>query len=147
MSSFGAQLLYFENRVPYAYQDHLGYWTIGDGILIDKRKGGGLLPEEMDFIRENRRRRIESRLDQDLGWWRGLNEPRQTVLLLMAWQMGVDGLLTFHRTLEFVRIGRWVEAAKGMRNSLWHAQTPLRCEKMAVQMETGEWVPINEELK
>lgn len=27
------------SAVPHAYQDHLGYWTIGVGRLIDKRKG------------------------------------------------------------------------------------------------------------
>lgn len=26
-----------EGRVPHAYQDHLGYWTIGVGHLVDKR--------------------------------------------------------------------------------------------------------------
>src|SRR5690606_5314487 len=31
-----------EGWVPHAYQDHLGYWTIGYGFLIDERKGGRL---------------------------------------------------------------------------------------------------------
>lgn len=41
-----------EGRVPHAYQDHLGYWTIGVGHLIDKRKGGGLTPDEVDYLLE-----------------------------------------------------------------------------------------------
>lgn len=32
------QLIRDEGDVPYAYQDSLGYWTIGAGFLIDKRK-------------------------------------------------------------------------------------------------------------
>src|SRR3546814_6170937 len=31
-----------EGRIPHAYQASLGYWTIGVGRLIDKRKGGRL---------------------------------------------------------------------------------------------------------
>lgn len=39
-----------EGRVPHAYQDHLGYWTIGVGHLIDRRKGGvAELPSMMMF--------------------------------------------------------------------------------------------------
>lgn len=140
--NFEAQLLALEARVPYAYQDHLGYWTIGDGILIDKKKGGGLHPEEMDFIRANRKRRLSESLDAKLGWWRGLNEPRQTVLLLMAWQMGVDGLLGFERTLAAVQEGRFEDAAGFMKKSLWHSQTPIRCDRMAEQMEKGNWVML-----
>ena len=28
-----------EGRVPHAYQDHKGFWTIGVGHLIDERRG------------------------------------------------------------------------------------------------------------
>ena len=39
-----------EGRVRHAYQDHLGYWTIGVGRLIDQRKGGGLSEDEIDYL-------------------------------------------------------------------------------------------------
>jgi lysozyme len=139
---FVEQLRFFENRVPYAYSDSRGYLTIGDGILVDKRRGGGLFPEEMDYIRNNRRGKIELRLDHELPWWRSQNEPRQTVLLLMAWQLGVEGLLGFHRTLELWAKGDYSGAAASLRDSLWHAQTPMRCERMATQLQTGDWVEI-----
>ena len=42
-----------EGVVKHAYQDHLGYWTIGVGRLIDKRKGGGLSDEEIDYLLGN----------------------------------------------------------------------------------------------
>ena len=40
-----AKLRREEGSRPHAYQDHLGFWTIGVGRLIDVRKGGGLSPE------------------------------------------------------------------------------------------------------
>lgn len=36
-----AQLRRDEGEKLYAYQDTLGYWTIGIGRLIDRRRGGG----------------------------------------------------------------------------------------------------------
>lgn len=50
--NLAAQLKAEEGRVPHAYQYHLGYWTIGVGRLIDKRKGGGLTPYEVDYLLE-----------------------------------------------------------------------------------------------
>lgn len=47
------QLRRDEGEVLSAYQDHLGYWTIGVGRLIDKRKGGGLTSEESDYLLGN----------------------------------------------------------------------------------------------
>src|SRR3546814_8522584 len=42
-----------EGRIPHAYQDSLGYWTIGVGRLIDKRKGGRLTNVEIDMLLAN----------------------------------------------------------------------------------------------
>lgn len=36
--------------MPHAYQDSLGYWTIGVGFLIDGRKGGRLPDAVRDFV-------------------------------------------------------------------------------------------------
>src|SRR3546814_2848207 len=42
-----------EGRIPHAYQDSLGYWTIGVGRLIDKRKGGRLTNVDIDMLLAN----------------------------------------------------------------------------------------------
>src|SRR3546814_15181122 len=47
-----------EGRIPHAYPDSLGYWTIGVGRLIDKRKGGRLTNVETDMLLELGRRRV-----------------------------------------------------------------------------------------
>jgi lysozyme len=43
-----------EGFVPHVYKDHLGYWTIGHGILVDERKGGGITIEESRYLLNNR---------------------------------------------------------------------------------------------
>ena len=129
-----------EGEVLHAYQDHLGYWTIGVGRLIDKRKGGGISSEESAYLLANDIRDTSAELDRRLPWWRKLDEARQGVLLAMAFQMGVDGLLGFKNTLAMVQRGDYDGAARGMLESLWAKQTPERAKRMSEQMRTGQWM-------
>lgn len=131
------QLTRHEGVVPYAYQDSLGYWTIGVGILIDKRKGGKLYPEEIEFILDNRVRKLASELMVAIPWMKQLDKVRQYVLLNMAFNLGVGGLLKFKNTLEMVRTGNYSGAAKGMLASLWAKQVKGRATELAKMMETG----------
>lgn len=133
------QLREFEGVVPHAYQDHLGFWTIGVGRLIDKRKGGGLTDDEIDYLLDNDIRRKTAEVYAALPWVKSMNEPRQAVVIGMAFQMGLKGLLGFTGTLASMRDERYSDAAEGMRRSKWAQQTPQRVRRLAHQMETGEW--------
>lgn len=133
------QLRRDEGEKLFAYQDHMGYWTIGVGILIDKRKGGGITQQESDYLLNNRVKAKESELDKRIPWWRKLDPARQGVLLNMAFQMGVEGLMGFTNTLEMIRTGDYVGASSGMLKSLWAKQTPERAQRLANQMKTGTW--------
>ena len=128
-----------EGREPCAYQDTLGFWTIGVGRLIDKRKGGGLSEDEIDYLLNNDIRAKTAEVRAALPWFDGLNEARQAVLIGMAFQMGIGGLLAFKNTLVAIRDARWEQAQAGMLSSLWAKQTPQRAARMARQMLTGEW--------
>lgn len=133
------QLREEEGEVLHAYQDHMGFWTIGVGRLIDKRKGGGLTKEESAYLLANDIAKVERELDSRLSWWRTINDARQAVLLGMAFQMGIGGLLGFKNTLKMIQAGDWQGAANGMLSSLWARQTPSRARRMSDQMRTGEW--------
>lgn len=133
------QLKRDEGEVLHAYQDHLGFWTIGIGILIDKRKGGGLRPEESEFIFRNRLKLLESELNDRLPWITRLDPARRGVLVNMAFQMGVAGLLGFKNTLAMIEAGKYQDAAKAMLQSKWATQTPARAQRLSNQMATGDW--------
>lgn len=123
-----------------AYQDHLGYWTIGVGRLIDRRKqGAGLRESEIDMLLDNDINDRIFKLREKLPWFTSLGEARQGVLLNMSFQLGVEGLLGFQTTLGLVKEGRHEEAAEQMLKSKWATQTPKRAYKMAEQMKTGVW--------
>lgn len=125
-----------EGFIPHAYQDHLGFWTIGFGKLIDKR-GGGITEEEGMYLLRNEVAKQYEAIKSEIPWISKLDEPRRTILQAMAFQMGVAGLLAFRKTLQAVKVGDYVTAAKGIRASKWAQQTPGRAERMAKAMESG----------
>lgn len=133
------QLRRDEGEVLHAYTDNLGYLTIGIGVLIDKRKGGGITQAESEYLFVNRLRQRVGELDQRLPWWRNLNEARQGVLINMSYQLGMDGLLGFVNTLKLVQQGLYEAAADAMLKSKWASQTPERARRLSEQMREGEW--------
>lgn len=134
------QLRSDEGVERHAYQDHLGFWTIGVGRLIDKRKpGSGLRPHEIDYLLYSD---IDDRLDaltRKLPWFSELDDARRGVLMNMSFQMGVEGLMGFTNTLEHIKRGEYEKAAENMLKSKWAQQTPARARRMAAQMKTGQW--------
>lgn len=123
----------------HAYADSLGYLTIGIGRLIDKRKGGGITAEESAYLFANDYARTLAEVRRRIHWFDRLDPARQGVLLNMAFQLGVDGLLGFKNTLAMIERGDYAAAAQGMLHSLWAEQTPLRARRLSEQMRTGEW--------
>lgn len=136
-----SQLIREEGAESCAYQDSLGFWTIGVGRLIDSRKGNGLSNDEINYLLENDIKTKTREVLLALPWMPRLSEPRQAVLIGMAFQMGIGGLLKFKRTLGSIEDGQYTEAAAEMLDSAWAQQTPARAHRMAKQMETGEWTP------
>jgi len=133
------QLRRDEGTESCAYQDSLGYWTIGVGRLIDARKGGGLSNEEIDYLLDNDIKAKTHEVLRALPWAARLSEARQAVLVNMAFQMGTKGLLAFRRALGSVEDGQYGDAAVEMLNSTWAKQTPARAMRLATQMETDQW--------
>lgn len=123
----------------HAYNDHLGFVTIGVGRLIDKQKGGGITHDEAQYLLNNDiATRVEA-LQAKLPWFDSLSDVRKAVLLNMSFQLGIAGLLGFGRTLEMVKMGDYASAAENMLESKWAQQTPNRANELAKQMGTNEW--------
>jgi lysozyme len=122
-----------------AYQDHLGFWTIGIGRLIDSRRGGGISTDESTMLLRNDIARIRVELLQRLPWFVHLDPVRQGVLMNMAFQLGINGLMAFQDTLGKVQTGDYAVAADKMLQSKWATQTPERAKRLSIQMRDGVW--------
>ena len=73
-----------------------------------------------------------------LPWMESLDAVRQKVLIDMAFNLGVPGLMKFKNTLRAVREARYSDAAAGMTASLWFKQTKSRALRLRRMMLTGE---------
>lgn len=113
-----------------AYQDHLGYWTIGVGHLIDSREGGALSKAAVDFILMEDIQEKSSQVFSRLPWVKDMPEPVQRALVNMAFQMGVDGLMGFTNTLSLIQARKFSEAADNALKSKWATQTPNRARRV-----------------
>ena len=127
-----------EGVIPYVYQDHLGYWTIGRGILVDRRKGGKLFPEEIAFINQNRMARILAGV-KDEPWYPAVaGDPvRLAAILNMQFQLGSGSDEEFVTSFGHIARRDWKNAAANMRKSLWARQTPARAARVIAMIETG----------
>lgn len=138
-----------EGTVLSAYQDHLGYWTIGTGRLIDKRRGGGISPAENDMLLANDIAKVRAQLAVDLdtsaAWARVKDDPvRAVALISMGFQMGVGlpgkddaGLSGFDGTLALIAAGDFAGAAAQALKSAWAKQTPARAKRVTDMLRTG----------
>jgi len=137
-----AQIEEHEGFRAHAYRDSLGFLTIGIGRLVDERRGGGISREEARTLLLHDLQAVFDGLDQRLPWWRDLDEIRKHVIVDMAFNLGVGGLLKFRTTLEAVKSGCWDEAAKGMLKSRWAGQVGRRARRLAAMMRTGQPVAL-----
>jgi lysozyme len=125
------------------YKDSLGFLTIGHGFLIEPGKGGFSREESM-LILNHRAGRIRAELDRRLAWFGSLGmEPggyeRQGVLVNMAYNLGVAGLMKFGKTLAAVSLGEYDRASVLMLDSKWAKQVGARAKRLSKQMATGTW--------
>jgi lysozyme len=104
------------------YQDHLGVWTIGIGFT-------SLSLDEARMVLRLRTRSLWRTLGHHLPWVRHAPVVVQQVLLEMAYQLGMEGLLGFRKTLAFLEAEQYAEAADEMLDSLWARQTPERAKR------------------
>jgi lysozyme len=132
-----AQLKADEGTVPHAYQDSEGYWTIGCGRLIDKRLGGGLSDDEINYLLNNDLFRAEKTARALFAGFDRLSEARKAVLISMAFNLGQTRLAGFQRLREAVKEQDWEQAAAEMLDSRWARQVGARANRLAEQMLRG----------
>lgn len=128
------QLCRDEGFNPLPYKDSRGVLTIGYGINIED---GGLNEDEARLVLSYRASAVRWNLVTTLPWVGRLDAVRQDVLVNMAYNLGLHGLLKFRKMLAHAAEGQWQEAADEMLNSDWEKQVHARAHRLAVQMVTG----------
>jgi lysozyme len=130
------QLKRDEGFRQYPYRDSRGVLTIGYGFNLESQ---GLTQDECITVLHQRVWRVYLQLTDALPWVKQIDAVRQAVLLNMAYNLGVHGLLQFTVTLQNVQAGDYDAAAEAMLRSAWADQVGERARRLALQMRTGEW--------
>lgn len=116
------------------YKDTMGNETLGVGHLMSRKfSRRAMLVQLEDDIAEHWHELLTA-----LPWVDKLDDVRQRVLLNMAFNLGVPGLLHFITFLEHLHAGRYEDAADAMLKSLWARQVKGRALRLAQMMRTGK---------
>lgn len=151
LSLLTTELMRDEGVVLTPYRCPAGKLTVGAGRNLDDNP---LSPAELAEIGHDARtapitrcqaayllgndiRRIMAALDKTIPWWSHLDEVRRRVLVNMAYNLGVGGLMEFHGTLRLLEIGHYKTAAITMLQSVWAGQVGRRATRLAEMMRTG----------
>lgn len=130
------QLKRDEGYRQHPYTDTVGVLTIGYGFNL---LSDGLSEDESAMVLQVRAWKRYLELLKALPWLKTLDEVRQGVLVNMAYNLGVTGLLGFGKMLQCVILGRYADAAVDMLDSRWAEQVGDRAKRLAEQMRTGVW--------
>ena len=133
MSKLIEQLKRHEGLRLKPYKCTMGYDTIGYGRNLETN---GISKEEAETMLVNDMVSVMGQLSAR-GLLQDHTKPRQDVLVNMAFQMGVSGLLKFKNMIAALDDRNYSEAAKQMLDSRWAKQTPNRANELAEQMRTG----------
>ena len=101
-----------------------------DGVGITKAQARGLVKDRVSQIRERLARLVDE-------WW-GLSKERRDVLVEMAYQLGVNGLMNFKRMFLALAERDYERAAAEMLDSRWARQTPERARRLTEIMLMNE---------
>jgi len=115
------------------YRCSEGFLTIGYGLNLD----AGITRDEATMLLEHRVSVLQDVLAVRLSFWYRLTQARKDVLLNMAYNLGVAGLLGFKTTLRLVSEENYTEASKQMLKSKWAKQVGGRALWLSNKMREG----------
>jgi lysozyme len=135
-AKLAAQLEVDERKCKRIYVDTVGKVTGGIGRNMTDRD---FSDDEIVLMLKNDIYSVETDLDRNLPWWRGLSEARQNALANMCFNLGIVRLLTFKNMLKFLQAGRWDIAADEAKNSKWATQVGARADRIVNLIRKGEF--------
>lgn len=127
-----AQLVRLEGRWLAPYYD-----GAGNLIVVTDHRGEALTDPESMTVLESDVRRVALHLEDILPVVGRLDGVRQRVLFHMAFNMGVEQLLTLPRFISAVQFRNWEAAAEEMLISAWAKHEQRRANVLAQLMRTG----------
>ena len=105
--------------------------------VIAKLETRGITKEESRYLLSNDIDYFTTELTNTLDWFEKLPKEAKMVLVDMAFNLGVSGLLKFKNTIALIEKGLYDEASKEMLNSAWKYQVGNRAVELSDQLRTA----------
>ena len=105
-----------EDFSPIPYTCPAGKLTIGYGTNLEE----GISKEVGELLLNHTIQSMTLEIAKQFPTILTLDEPRQYVLIDMAYNMGVPRLMKFVKTLTFIKYSKFEQASKEMLDSKWH---------------------------
>lgn len=128
-----AELEIDEDYIGRMYQCSAGANTIGIGFNLDTETMP--LSVARDLLMHGILQRMEHL--QTFNWFHTLNDTRQRVILNMAFNLGVSGMLKFKGMISAIGDGDYERAADEMVDSIWYGQVGGRSVRLVAMMREG----------
>lgn len=119
------------------YRDTASHLTIGVGRNLEDK---GISLGEAELMLDNDIRESTAAVLARVPCALRLNEARLGALINLAFNLGIGGLLGFTKMLAAVEREDWREASQELLLSAYHGQVGIRAERLARQLELGEWM-------
>ena len=134
MHSIEDQLILHEGMRLKPYRCTAGKLTIGVGRNLEDK---GITYDEAMFLLRNDIAEVTAQLER-FDWFRALGPVRRKVLVDMAFNLGMAGLLGFQKMIAALARGDYKAAADEMVDSAWYHQVGTRARRLVEMMRTGE---------
>ena len=148
MEPLKEQLILHEGLKLNAYKCPADKWTIGVGRnleanplteeeMLEVLKEVGITKEIAMHWLKKEIRQVKRKL-ANYEWYTSQSEIRRRVLIDMAFNLGVSGLLSFRNMIGALEVGNYEVAAEEMLDSKWAEQVGKRAERLALMMKNNE---------
>lgn len=132
------------------YKCPVGKDTIGYGLNIEanplklsdseikRLRTSGTNQVEAEYYLKLVCNQIEAQLARRLPWFADLDSNTKFVMINMSYNLGVEGLLEFKKTLGLIEKGQYSQASVEMLNSKWAKQVGNRSKELSTILKTGK---------
>jgi len=134
MAHITEQLILHEGLRLKPYRDTVGKLTIGVGRNLDDV---GISRDEAEYLLRNDIAKVMASLSK-FDWFNSLDFVRRKVIIDMAFNLGLGGLLLFKNMISAIKEQDYKRAAAEMLDSKWAQQVKTRADRLALMMETGK---------
>lgn len=137
MSKLREMLIEDEGLELKVYKCPAGKWTLGVGRNVEEL---GITKGEALFLLDNDIARVRQECQNHFRWFGRLSEPRQDVIVMMVFQLGMTRFKKFRNMIEALSFGNGFIAAEEMLNSKWAREdSPKRAARLAEIMKAGSY--------